>query len=135
MSRSMYALIAMVALVGSTGCCTMDRLLCHPWGCGVWGGGSCGKGGCGAGDCSTGHGGCGDAGCSSCGHQGPLARHHANKGHHLAGHHEAYKQYPRGAGGEQVGMAGPPTAGVTYPYYTNRGPRDFLARNPQSIGP
>lgn len=30
---------------------------------------------------------------------------------------------------------GPPTAAVTYPYYTTRGPRDFLARNPRSIGP
>jgi hypothetical protein len=24
---------------------------------------------------------------------------------------------------------------VTYPYYTNRGPRDFLAENPRGIGP
>ncbi len=31
--------------------------------------------------------------------------------------------------------AGPPSGQVTYPYYTNRGPRDFLARNPNSIGP
>ena len=31
--------------------------------------------------------------------------------------------------------AGPPAAAVTYPYYTTRGPRDFLARNPRSIGP
>jgi len=30
---------------------------------------------------------------------------------------------------------GPPTGAVAYPYYTNRGPRDFLARDPQSIGP
>ncbi len=29
----------------------------------------------------------------------------------------------------------PPTGVVTYPYYTTRGPRDFLARNPRSIGP
>jgi hypothetical protein len=31
--------------------------------------------------------------------------------------------------------AGPATGAVTYPYYTTRGPRDFLMRNPQSIGP
>ena len=31
--------------------------------------------------------------------------------------------------------SGPPTAGVTYPYYTTRGPRDFLAKNPRGIGP
>ena len=24
---------------------------------------------------------------------------------------------------------------ITYPYYTTRGPRDFLAKNPPSIGP
>jgi hypothetical protein len=30
---------------------------------------------------------------------------------------------------------GPPTAAITYPYYTTRGPRDFLAQNPPSIGP
>lgn len=29
----------------------------------------------------------------------------------------------------------PATGAVTYPYYTTRGPRDFLARNPPSIGP
>jgi len=31
--------------------------------------------------------------------------------------------------------AGPPSAAVTYPYYTTRGPRDFLASDPPSIGP
>ncbi len=30
---------------------------------------------------------------------------------------------------------GEPTGAVAYPYYTNRGPRDFLANDPQSIGP
>lgn len=30
---------------------------------------------------------------------------------------------------------GPPTAAITYPYYTVRGPRDFLQRNPSPIGP
>jgi hypothetical protein len=31
--------------------------------------------------------------------------------------------------------AGPQTGAVAYPYYTTRGPRDFLAKNPGSIGP
>ena len=31
--------------------------------------------------------------------------------------------------------AGPPTGAVAYPYYTTRGPRDFLATCPPSIGP
>ena len=30
---------------------------------------------------------------------------------------------------------GPATAAVAYPYYTTRGPRDFLAKNPRGIGP
>ncbi len=30
---------------------------------------------------------------------------------------------------------GPASGAVTYPYYTTRGPRDFLASNPRSIGP
>lgn len=30
---------------------------------------------------------------------------------------------------------GPPTAAYSYPYYTTRGPRDFLMKNPPSIGP
>jgi hypothetical protein len=30
---------------------------------------------------------------------------------------------------------GPSAAGVSYPYYTNRGPRDFLASDPRGIGP
>jgi hypothetical protein len=31
--------------------------------------------------------------------------------------------------------AGPQTGQVVYPYYTTRGPRDFLNPNPPSIGP
>jgi hypothetical protein len=31
--------------------------------------------------------------------------------------------------------AGPATGAITYPYYTTRGPRDFYAKNPGSIGP
>lgn len=45
----------------------------------------------------------------------------------------------RGPRGREVGsemtQAGPPTGMVAYPYYTTRGPRDFLAKNPASIGP
>ncbi|OHB82666.1 MAG: hypothetical protein A2V98_23685 [Planctomycetes bacterium RBG_16_64_12] len=42
---------------------------------------------------------------------------------------------PAGRGGQQAFTPGPPTGAVTYPYYTVRGPRDFLARNPRPIGP
>jgi hypothetical protein len=34
----------------------------------------------------------------------------------------------------EVGPAGPPTGAYAYPYYTLRGPRDFLTDNPPSIG-
>jgi hypothetical protein len=33
------------------------------------------------------------------------------------------------------GPAGPPCGQVTYPYYTTRGPRDYFAAHPPSIGP
>ncbi|HTN75097.1 MAG TPA: hypothetical protein VL096_07615 [Pirellulaceae bacterium] len=34
----------------------------------------------------------------------------------------------------QEGAGAPPSAQVAYPYYTNRGPRDFLVNDPPSIG-
>ncbi|QEG38539.1 hypothetical protein [Roseimaritima ulvae] len=37
-------------------------------------------------------------------------------------------------GGGQVVNPGPPSGTVAYPYYTHRGPRDFLLDNPPSIG-
>ncbi len=43
-----------------------------------------------------------------------------------------------GCGGMGCGLCrapGPQMGAVTYPYYTTRGPRDFLDRNPMSIGP
>jgi len=36
---------------------------------------------------------------------------------------------------QQPPAVSPGPATVAYPYYTTRGPRDFLDRNPQSIGP
>jgi hypothetical protein len=41
-------------------------------------------------------------------------------------HHHFHREY--------VGPQGPPSAHVAYPYYTIRGPRDFLLDNPPSIG-
>ncbi|HQU41839.1 MAG: hypothetical protein B7Z73_09120 [Planctomycetia bacterium 21-64-5] len=41
----------------------------------------------------------------------------------------------RRAADEDLGYGGPAAAQITYPYYTNRGPRDFLDPNPPSIGP
>lgn len=121
---------------------------CQGGGCDSCGGGcdSCGGGGCDS--CGGG----GDYGCTDCGSgemyadsysdggmQGPMVASGAGcaSGNCAGG--------PGCAGGHcnlaarrmanMQGPPGPPTAAVTYPYYTNRGPRDFLARNPGNIGP
>jgi hypothetical protein len=36
---------------------------------------------------------------------------------------------------EEGGPYGPASASYAYPYYTTRGPRDFLQNNPMGIGP
>ena len=43
-------------------------------------------------------------------------------------------KYAHGGGDGGAGAQGPATAQVAYPYYTTRGPRDFLQANPPSIG-
>jgi hypothetical protein len=155
MRRAIFALLALVVIGSSSGCCCLDRLFC--WGCR----GPCAygnEGPCGA--CGYGGSGCG---CSDCG----------NAGGGVAGGGQ-YGGAPGGGGGQYAGVAGggpsnmmvngrpanyrpaqghpyvkqrrdsddeyefaagPPSGSTTYPYYTNRGPRDFLARNPRSIGP
>jgi hypothetical protein len=78
-------------------------------------GGGCGYGNCGPGGC--GPGGCGVGGCGVGDGSGGLCPH--------AG---GYPEYP-------AFNQGPPSAQVAYPYYTTRGPRDFLMANPPTIGP
>jgi hypothetical protein len=56
---------------------------------------------------------------------GGLAGHGGGGVGHL-GHHHQSREYN--------GPQGPATAQVGYPYYTTRGPRDFLVDNPPSIG-
>lgn len=102
--------------------------------CGDGCGGGCGPFGCG--DCCGGGGGCLQNGlsalldCNGCGGNGC--------GCNGCG--------PHGAGGLVGGCnssgdqfynftPGPPVGQVAYPYYTTRGPRDFLMCNPPSIGP
>jgi hypothetical protein len=68
---------------------------------------------------------CGDPNCSGC--LGGAAFGHAVASGlcpHAGGYPEAQTFNP-----------GPPTGQVAYPYYTTRGPRDFLQNNPPSIGP
>ncbi|RMF87875.1 MAG: hypothetical protein D6741_19955 [Planctomycetota bacterium] len=66
------------------------------------------------------------AACPACQAGAPCALH----GHRLAAlpkHHGLHQQ--------PMIDPGPPTAAVTYPYYTIRGPRDFLQSEPTPIGP
>ncbi len=108
------------------GCCDTG---CADAGCmdGCCGGGSCAiGGGCAGGSCGLGSGG----GCSACGGQGcGLCQRIAGRVAsgccpHAGGYPASYNYNPS-----------PPTGQVAYPYYTVRGPRDFLRNNPPSIGP
>ena len=67
------------------------------------------------------------AGCGPCG---------SGRGGCFAGNGGGH--FGNGAGGGLHGNnlpPGPPTPTVAYPYYTTRGPRDFLSSNPRGIGP
>ena len=89
-------------------------------------GGVCPTGGCKGGACQDGA--CEDGACHKrhVGRYGGLAKHHLSPEEKAALEASDY-----GA----TGPAGPPTGAVAYPYYTTRGPRDFLAKCPPSIGP
>lgn len=71
--------------------------------------------------CNCGGGGCGPGALRPRGY----ALHRDNGG--LLGHHKQ-------AVDPEEGLNGPASAAVAYPYYTVRGPRDFLMDNPPSIG-
>lgn len=100
---------------GCPGDCGCDDP-CAGGGYGCCGDGSCcgnGRGICGA---------CGGQGCSMCKRMvGAVASGFCP---HSGGYPEMYNYNP-----------GPPVGQVAYPYYTVRGPRDFLQSNPPSIGP
>jgi len=133
MKRLMFALTAAALVAGSTGCCGWHPFghgRCNPWSAGG-SGADCGSDDCGGG-CATeypGPGYDGAYGPGPGGYGGPAAvpdgglAHGAGCG--CAG---------CGAAAAQGFAAGPPSAQVTYPYYTTRGPRDFLARQPRSPG-
>jgi hypothetical protein len=95
-------------LTSSSGCCLLDRIFCcRNTSCPYGDGGSCG-------------------GCSSCA-----------GGRGYAGGGRAMPPGCDVASAESNAMyaGGAPTGQTAYPYYTTRGPRDFLASNPPSIGP
>lgn len=133
--RNFYlAALAALTLSAGSGCCLLDHFCGHN--CGKGGpynncaacdncaeegcsycGPHCGACGCCGDQCSCPPGACGPDGCGHC----ALFPHHHMK--HAAN------------AAQLGGPAGPPAAQVTYPYYTTRGPRDFLNPNPPSIGP
>ena len=146
-SASFALLIAVFGM--SSGCSLVDRLFLAnfdgPYARHAGGGacqdgacqdGACENGACQSGVCPTGGSkggacqgeGCEDGACHKrhVGRYGGLAKHHLSPEEKAALEASDY-----GA----TGPAGPPTGAVAYPYYTTRGPRDFLAKCPPSIGP
>lgn len=111
MKRLMFLAVVAAMLSFNSGCYLLDRVFnCHH-GCGAGHGGSAACDSCEScgGGCATGN--CG-SGCASCG----------------LGQHGGRGDYASGPDDSMGGM-------VSYPYYTTRGPRDFLAKSPRSIGP
>ncbi len=106
MKRIYFALAAAGLLVYLAGCCADGHC---PSGCGSGCGGNCPQAAQG--------GGASDEGFFSAYHGEGLHRPPA----------ETQDQY-QDAGAAAAGA-------ITYPYYTNRGPRDYFDRNPASIGP
>ena len=92
--------------------------------------GLCGNG-CHSGQCGGGARGCFDAcseGCATGCRPSPLRWQQGGSDY---AHKLTYGMLKHG----QVPQTrGPQVASTAYPYYTNRGPRDFLAANPPSIG-
>lgn len=139
--RLLGLVVAAAVTATSTGCSSVDRLFLlnadGPYAHGHHGGGGdcrdCEEGyppeGCPDGRCQAG--GCKDCPGGVChaphtGRYGGLAKHHLS-----AEEKAALAASDYGA----ITPAGPPTGAVAYPYYTTRGPRDFLAKRPPSIGP
>ena len=137
-------LLALVAVGGSSGCSIIDRLFLanvdgpyahhnqHGCECGHGAGkGHCEDGACVDGSCPPG----GHCETGPAPHGGPMP--HKGKYGGLAKHGMTAAEAAalEAAGDGQIGPAGPPSGAVAYPYYTTRGPRDFLARRPPTIGP
>jgi hypothetical protein len=126
MKRAFLILMAGIAVAGLAGCAAdgcRDSGGKHLLGCHQ---GTCASAPETCASCGGGRQGCGDPNCPNCGgdprgggdgRDGPLARQRAE-----------FNAY-------HGGQPGPLTGAVAYPYYSVRGPRDFLARDPASIGP
>lgn len=132
MNRILSTLSAVVLIAGLSGCqstgcgCASDCFGCQDCAaCETCESGCDCESACDCDACQGGHGGKLGAGKHLGGKLAGKIANHRNQ--HLA--RQAARQNP----GPYA--AGPPSAGVTYPYYTTRGPRDFLAKNPRGIGP
>jgi hypothetical protein len=91
------------------------------------------SGGCSDGPCGLLGGGCANG---SCGAVAATAGDNGGQpGGALANLHSRNFRTAQSHNGPAPGPAyGPSSPTVTYPYYTTRGPRDFLAKSPPSIG-
>jgi hypothetical protein len=117
MKRTIFVMLMGVTLAMTTGC--IHRQL---RGNGCEGGNCTQAEGYADGEACPTEGACpGEDGCRRCGLFGGLCGLHRHRGD---------------GNGENANAGGGPQGGaVAYPYYNLRGPRDFLVRNPQSIGP
>ena len=134
-----FGLAVALAVVGATsGCSIVDRLFLlntdGPYAHQARHAGACRDGACQDGACQDGA--CQDGACQDC-QDGACRKPHTGRYGGLAKHHLTADEKAALAASDYgaVQPAGPPTGAVAYPYYTTRGPRDFLAKNPPSIGP
>lgn len=122
MKRFTFLAAALVMMIGATGCSVNQCNSCGP------------KGGllsklraprCNSDGCNV------ATGCRTCG----IGWQHGGLDYSegLATGRPCYSQ-PGAQSPEVMGSAGPASAAVAYPYYTVRGPRDFLLNNPPTIG-
>ena len=128
MKRVMMLVCLATALLSSTGCNSMRNnnccgdLGCRPCALGWQRGGTDYQRYLDGPGCNS----CGSNECRNCGRGGALA---GVRGA-MAGQSQYANAQPAGAGE----ASGGPMAQVAYPYYTTRGPRDFLLDNPPTIG-
>ena len=121
MRHAVFALLATAVLTTASGCSALHGIFIHGSACDT----------CGEAPCES----CGEtASCESCGESSC-----AGCGTVEAADGVAPASYLGHLGCRSCGKAlpppaGPPAGSVTYPYYTTRGPRDFLSSNPPSIG-
>jgi hypothetical protein len=123
MKRAIYLILAVMLLTSTTGC--LSRYTRGPQSCAAEG-------------CQQGPENCASCGCDGNGCQDPSqCADQGDPSDNGPGHccRLFHRRGDNGDGGDEGFNPGPTAGTIAYPYYTTRGPRDFLARNPQSIGP